>query len=42
MENFFNQIPDVVSIVDSDSLQKKLSMSVPCLLENLVGSVILG
>ncbi len=29
-------------MADSDSLQKKLSMSVPCLLENLVGSVILG
>ncbi len=40
--NFLNKIPDVVSIVDSERLQKKLLMSVPCLLENLVGSVILG
>ncbi len=41
-ERFLNKIPDVVSIVNSNGLQKKLSMSVPWLLQNLVGSVILG
>ncbi len=35
-------MPDVVFKEFSVNLQNKLSISVPCLLENLVGMVILG
>ena len=36
------KIPEVISKVVRVSLQKKLSISVPVVLENLVGKVILG